>query len=65
MMLEAVRRLLGLGAPLAEAVAAASTVPATVLGLRDVGRLGPGLPADVVVLDDRLEIERVLVGSEP
>ena len=25
--------------------------------------IGVGLPADIVVLDDRLEIERVLVGG--
>ena len=31
---------------------------------RDVGRLEVGLPADVVVLDDNLEIERVLVGGD-
>ena len=35
-----------------------------VLGLADVGRLDVGMPADVVVLDDNLEIERVLVGGE-
>jgi N-acetylglucosamine-6-phosphate deacetylase len=35
-----------------------------VLGLRQVGRIAPGLPADIVVLDDNLEIERVLVGGE-
>jgi N-acetylglucosamine-6-phosphate deacetylase len=62
-MLEAVRNLHTLGAPLPEAVAAAATIPAAVLGLRDAGRLAPGLPADIVVLDDRLEIARVLVGS--
>ena len=30
----------------------------------DAGRLGIGLPADIVVLDDGLEVERVLVGGE-
>ena len=34
------------------------------LGLTEAGRLAPGLAADVVVLDDRLEIERVLVGGD-
>jgi N-acetylglucosamine-6-phosphate deacetylase len=28
------------------------------------GRLAIGLPADIVVLDDALEVERVLVGGE-
>jgi N-acetylglucosamine-6-phosphate deacetylase len=39
-------------------------VPARVLGLTDTGRLEPGYRADVVVLDDNLEIQRVLVGGE-
>jgi N-acetylglucosamine-6-phosphate deacetylase len=39
-------------------------VPAAVLGLTTVGRLDVGLPADLVVLNDGLEIESVLVGGE-
>lgn len=62
-MIEAVRNLHALGVPLEKALEAASTVPASVLGLRDVGRLAPGGPADVVVVDDNLRIERVLVGG--
>jgi N-acetylglucosamine-6-phosphate deacetylase len=62
-MIEAVRNLHTLGVPLEKALEAASTVPASVLGLRDVGRLAPGVPADVVVVDDNLRIERVLVAS--
>jgi N-acetylglucosamine-6-phosphate deacetylase len=63
-MVEAVRNLHALDVPLAEAIGAATSVPARVIGREDVGRLGVGLPADVVVLDDRLEIERVLVGGD-
>jgi N-acetylglucosamine-6-phosphate deacetylase len=63
-MIEAVRNLHALGASLGEAVAAATAVPARVLGARNVGRLAVGLPADLVVLDDNLEIERVCVGGE-
>src|SRR5579862_8735816 len=63
-MIEAVRNLHALGASLPEAIDAATRVPATVLGLEDVGRLTVGGPADLVVLNDRLEIERVLVGGE-
>jgi N-acetylglucosamine-6-phosphate deacetylase len=36
-------------------------VPARIAGRPDLGRLAPGAPADVVVLDDNLEIARVLV----
>lgn len=60
-MIEAVRNLHGLGASLEEAVGAATEVPARVLRLPAVGRLAVGLPADVVVLTDELEVERVLV----
>jgi N-acetylglucosamine-6-phosphate deacetylase len=63
-MIEAVRNLHGLGIPLSQAVAAATAVPARVLGLPTLGRLDVDLPADLVVLDDNLEIERVCVGGE-
>ena len=62
---EAVRRLCELGVPLADAVVAATSVPARILAREDVGRLAPGAPADLVVLDDRLDVARVLrAGAE-
>lgn len=63
-MIEAVRNLHELGIPLPEAVAAATDVPARVLGASALGRLDVGLPADLVILDDNLELERVCVGGE-
>jgi N-acetylglucosamine-6-phosphate deacetylase len=60
-MIEAIRNLHALGVPLEAAVGAATEVPARVLRLPAVGRLARGLPADVVVLNDELEVERVLV----
>jgi N-acetylglucosamine-6-phosphate deacetylase len=62
-MIEAVRNLHALGAPLEDALSAASSVPARIAGRTDLGRLAPGSPADVVVIDDRLEVRRVLVGG--
>jgi N-acetylglucosamine-6-phosphate deacetylase len=59
-MIESVQRLHALGVPLVEAVAAATSVPARVVG-KAVGVLSVGRPADVVVLDDALEIRMVLV----
>lgn len=56
----AVRRAvhqLGLGVP--QAVAAASLVPARVLGLR-TGELRPGYRADIVILDHELRVREVL-----
>jgi len=63
-MIEAVRNLHALDVPLERALEAAAEVPARVLGSSTVGRIAPGLPADVVVLDDELRVERVLVGGE-
>lgn len=63
-LLDGVRRLHALGVPVAEAVGAATVVPARLAGRRDIGVLRPGACADVLVLDDRLELRRVLVGGE-
>lgn len=49
----AVANVVQLGIPLERAVAAASTVPAALLGLTDRGRIEAGAPADVVALDPR------------
>lgn len=62
-VLDGIRRLAGLGVPLAEAVAAGTTVPARLLGRRDVGSLRVGVPADVVVLAGDLSIRRVLLAG--
>ncbi len=59
-MIEAVRNLHALGVPFEQAVGAATEVPARFLARGDVGFLEPGALADVVILDDRLEIEAVL-----
>jgi N-acetylglucosamine-6-phosphate deacetylase len=63
-MIDAVRNLVALGAPVADALAAATSVPARIAGRPELGRLEPGAAADIVVLDDGLEIVRVLVRGE-
>ena len=63
-LIEAVRRLHALDVPLADAVGAATTVPARVARRPELGSLRPGADADVVVLDDALEIRAVFVGGE-
>jgi N-acetylglucosamine-6-phosphate deacetylase len=60
-MVGAVRNLVALGASVAAALGAASEIPARVAGKPELGTLAPGSAADVVVVDDRLEILRVLV----
>lgn len=59
----AVRALVALGAPVAAAVGAATGVPAQLVSERPVGRLAPGGPADLAVLDDDLEIARTVVSG--
>ena len=51
------------GIPLAEAVAAASSTPAGLLGLDDRGALMPGRRADLVALGPDLRAEKVWVGG--
>jgi len=58
-----VRTLVSLGIPLPAALDAASAVPAAVLRETGLGRLAVGLPADVVVLDDALQVVRTVVGG--
>ena len=43
------------GVSLADAVTAASTTPAEVMGWSDVGRLAPGRRADLLAVDDDLQ----------
>jgi N-acetylglucosamine-6-phosphate deacetylase len=62
-MIQAVRNLHALGVPLEATLEAASTVPAHALDSTRLGRIEQGAPADLVVLDDNLQIERVLVGG--
>jgi N-acetylglucosamine-6-phosphate deacetylase len=61
---EAVRNLHALGVPLEDSLAAASSVPAQVIGAADAGHLDVGQRADVVVLDDNLAIDRVLLAGD-
>lgn len=56
----AVRFAVGAGLPLLDVVRAASTTPAAAWGLSEVGAIEAGRRADLVVLDDRLEVVRVM-----
>jgi N-acetylglucosamine-6-phosphate deacetylase len=53
-----------LGVGLVDAVLAAATTPARALALDGVGSLTTGNRADVLVVDDRLVLQRVLRGGE-
>jgi N-acetylglucosamine-6-phosphate deacetylase len=62
-MIEAVRQLHALGASFEEAVGAATEVPGRLIGRPGLGVLEPGGRADIVVVDDRLEVQKVLVAG--
>jgi N-acetylglucosamine-6-phosphate deacetylase len=59
----AVRNLVAGGADWKEAVHAASTAPARLLGRDDLGRLEQGAAAHLTVLDDELRVLRTLVAG--
>lgn len=61
---QAVRNCVACGVPLEHALTAASTTPAAVLGDSSRGRLAIGSRADVVVLDDAMEVQQVWVAGE-
>jgi N-acetylglucosamine-6-phosphate deacetylase len=63
-MIDAVRNLHALGVPLADALDAATAVPARVIGMPSVGRLDVDQTADVVVLNDNLDVDRVFVRGD-
>lgn len=56
----AVRNLVRAGVSVPAAVATATANPLDLLGVRDRGRLAPGLRADLVLLDDDLRVRRVM-----
>jgi len=62
-LLAAIRSLVNAGAPLAWAVRAATSFPARVVGRRDLGRLRPGATANLLVVDDNLQLLKVVAGG--
>jgi N-acetylglucosamine-6-phosphate deacetylase len=65
-MIEAVRYgVFGLGVPLAAALQMATLTPARLLRVEDrIGRLAPGLRADLLQLDEALNVRGVWVGGK-
>lgn len=60
----AVRCAVRFGVPLLDAVHAASAAPAAAMGWTDVGRLGAGCLADLVALDEELNVAAVMRRGE-
>jgi N-acetylglucosamine-6-phosphate deacetylase len=64
-MLRAVRNSHALGIPLAIALRAATEAPARMARRPDLGHLAPNARADLVILDDRLDLHQVLLAGAP
>jgi N-acetylglucosamine-6-phosphate deacetylase len=64
-MNEMVRRFRDLvGCPLWQAVRMASLTPATILGFgSEVGSLAPGKRADILILDENVQVKAVWIGG--
>lgn len=60
---DCLRNLVHAGLSLEQALDCVSRTPAHVIGRDDLGRLAPGGPADVVVLNEALEVEETFVGG--
>jgi len=60
----AVANAVAVGVGLAEAVAAASRIPADLIGRLDLGRLAPGAPADLAWLGDDLRTRATWLGGK-
>ncbi|MCR5457289.1 MAG: N-acetylglucosamine-6-phosphate deacetylase [Clostridiales bacterium] len=64
-MLQAMQNVVkNCGVPLEDAVASASTVPCLMLGLLDRGKIIEGKIADLLILDDKLNIEHIIRKGE-
>jgi N-acetylglucosamine-6-phosphate deacetylase len=60
---QAVRNLIELGVEPREAIGAATTVPARLVGKPELGTLAPGTSADVTILDEHYHVSRTIVGG--
>ncbi len=63
-LFDCVKSAYKMGIPFDDAVKMATETPAKQMGLDDRGRIEEGLNADLLVIDDELEIEKVMIKGE-
>lgn len=61
----ALRNLVSIGLPVAEAVRRLSTIPANWIRRKDIGRIAIGARADLLTLDAELRLTEVRLGGKP
>lgn len=59
-----VKKAVEFGIPFENAVYMATEVPARLIGADNKGRIAVGCDADILILDDKLELDRVMIGGE-
>lgn len=64
-LMEGLRRAVGFGVPLEAAVTAATLAPARAIGMeREIGSIEEGFPADIVLIDEGLNVKKVFVDGK-
>ena len=61
----AVQNAVRFGLPLETAIYASSTAPALAIGARDIGSIQVGKAADLVLLDENLNVDAVFINGVP
>jgi N-acetylglucosamine-6-phosphate deacetylase len=62
-MWDCVKKATEMGIPFEDAVIMASRTPAELLGVKK-GRIEKGYDADLLVIDDNMNIEKVIIGGQ-
>ena len=63
MLWDCVKKAVEVGVPFEEAVRSATETPAEMLGVNK-GRVAEGYDADLLIVNDSMEIERVIISGE-
>ena len=64
-LMDGLRNAVSFGVPLEQAVMAATSTPAKAIGMeREIGCIRTGARADLLILDEHLELEKVIIGGQ-
>ena len=64
-LMDGLRNAVSFGVPLEQAVMAATSAPAKAIGMeREIGCIRTGARADLLILDEHMELENVIIGGQ-